>query len=244
MTTNKPAQKSKTSPVPVPVGEVNPVSGDAGYASLVTGSAFPATFIVSSYLGGSTEPYEILKQLHKQADAVHQGDMAQVESMLMHQAVALQSMFVDLASRAKTAQSLQTVQCLTQLALRSQAGCRNTLQTLAEVKNPRQVAFVKQTNVAQTQQVNNGVRPSARRAADARRDDAGGNAQHSNPRKPRVDPGDHDQADAAATRGAVRHADVDPLLKDRRDFTGFFSNISTGFTGRPGSKAYEPWQAM
>lgn len=162
MTTNKPAQKLKTSPVPVPVGEVNPVSGDAGYASLVTGSAFPATFIVSSYLGGSTEPYDILKQLHKQADAVHQGDMAQVESMLMHQAVALQSMFVDLASRAKTAQSLQTVQCLTQLALRSQAGCRNTLQTLAEVKNPRQVAFVKQTNVAQTQQVNNGVQPPSR----------------------------------------------------------------------------------
>lgn len=162
MTTNKPAQKSKTSPVPVPVGEVNPVNGDAVYASLVTGSAFPATFIVSSYLGGSTEPRDILKQLHKQADAVHQGDMAQVESMLMHQAVALQSMFADLASRAKKAQSLQTVQCLTQLALRSQAGCRNTLQTLAEVKNPRQVAFVKQTNVAQTQQVNNGVPPPSR----------------------------------------------------------------------------------
>lgn len=38
--------------------------------------------------------------------------------------------------------------------------------------------------------------------------------------------------DTTAARGAVRQADVDPLLKERRDFTG-----------RPGSKAYEPVQA-
>lgn len=77
--------------------------------------------------------------------------------MLIGQAVALQSMFFDFALRAKQAKYLPEVQCLAQLALRSQSGSRSTLQTLAEVKNPRQVAFVRQTNVAQTQQVNNGV---------------------------------------------------------------------------------------
>ena len=59
-----------------------------------------------------------------------------------------------------------------------------------------------------------------------------------------VGPGHPIQDDAAATRGAVRQADVDPALKDGRGFTGFFSNISTGFTGRPGSEPYAPWQAM
>lgn len=34
------------------------------------------------------------------------------------------------------------------LALKAQAQCRATLQTLAEIKNPRPVAFVKQANIA------------------------------------------------------------------------------------------------
>lgn len=154
-------KKAKTSSVSVP--EAKPASIDTDNAHLATGGAFPATLIVNSYLElKSMDPSLMLSALQDQAQAVHQGDMTQVESMLIGQAVALQSMFVDYAVRAKAAQSLQTVQCLTQLALRSQAGSRSTLQTLAELKTPRQVAFVKQANIAQTQQVNNGVLPPSR----------------------------------------------------------------------------------
>ena len=40
--------------------------------------------------------------------------------------------------------------------MRAQGQCRATLQTLGELKNPRQVAFVKQANIANGyQQVNN-----------------------------------------------------------------------------------------
>ncbi|MDB5889533.1 MAG: hypothetical protein JWP47_364 [Polaromonas sp.] len=126
-------------------------------AQLCAGGAFPATTVVHAYFDGAVEPKDILVTLRSQAAAIQQGDMTQVEAMLINQAVALQSMFADLAVRAKRQKSLEGVQCLSQLALRAQAGCRATLQTLAEVKNPRQVAFVKQTNIAQTQQVNNGV---------------------------------------------------------------------------------------
>lgn len=153
------AEKKETSLLLVP--EVKPASNDTTEAHLATGGAFPATLIVNSYLKlNSMDPTAMLSALQDQAQALHRGDMTQVESMLIGQAVALQSMFLDFAIRAKKAQSLETIQCLTQLALRSQAGSRSTLQTLAEVKNPRQVAFVKQTNVAKTQQVNNGVIPS------------------------------------------------------------------------------------
>jgi hypothetical protein len=152
-------KKTETSSVSVP--EAEPASDDTTNAHIATGGAFPATLIVNSYLKlKSMDSTTMLSALQDQAQALHRGDMTQVESMLIGQAVALQSMFLDFALRAKEAQSLETIQCLTQLALRSQAGSRSTLQTLAEVKNPRQVAFVKQTNVAQTQQVNNGVIPS------------------------------------------------------------------------------------
>jgi hypothetical protein len=42
-------------------------------------------------------------------------------------------------------------------ALRAQAQCRATLETLAGIKNPQPVAFVRQANIAHgPQQVNNG----------------------------------------------------------------------------------------
>lgn len=61
---------------------------------------------------------------------------------------------------------MSAVQTLTQLALRAQSNSRATIQTLAEVKNPKQVAFVKQANIAQNQQVNNGVSSLARARKD------------------------------------------------------------------------------
>ena len=49
------------------------------------------------------------------------------------------------------------------------------------------------------------------------------------------------QSDARAKSGAVRRADVNYSKRgDGRDFTGFFSNISLGFKGRPNSKSYAP----
>ena len=125
-------------------------------AGILTSGAFVATNIVGTYVKTSVSPENIYKSVGAQINCVNSGDLTQVEGMLLGQAIALQSMFHNLAERAKGADSLQKVQCLTQLALRAQACSRNTLQTLIEVKNPRQVAFVKQTNVAQTQQVNNG----------------------------------------------------------------------------------------
>ena len=39
--------------------------------------------------------------------------------------------------------------------MKAQGQCRATLETFADIKNPRHVAFVKQANIAQNQQVNN-----------------------------------------------------------------------------------------
>lgn len=134
--------------------ETKPKSG-VDNAALLTGGVFPATSVTHAYLCSTTDVRDVLTNLTDRVSAIHRGDMSQVEEMLIGQAVALQSMFLDLAVRAKKHSSLEAVQTLTQLALRAQSGSRATLQSLAEVKNPRQVAFVRQTNVAQNQQINN-----------------------------------------------------------------------------------------
>jgi len=47
------------------------------------------------------------------------------------------------------------------LALKAQSQARTTVETLAEIKNPRAVAFVRQANIANgPQQVNNGSAPA------------------------------------------------------------------------------------
>ena len=80
--------------------------------------------------------------------------------MLISQAIALQAMFADLACQATKQSTVSNTQILTQLALKAQAGSRSTLQALADIKKPRQIAFVQQANVAHNQQINNGQLPS------------------------------------------------------------------------------------
>ena len=55
--------------------------------------------------------------------------------------------------------------CYLRLALKAQSQCRATLATLAAVKNPQPVAFVRQANIAHgPQQVNNAAAAEASRA--------------------------------------------------------------------------------
>ena len=54
-------------------------------------------------------------------------------------------------------------------ALKAQSQCRATLETLAAIKNPAPVAFVRQANIAHgPQQVNNGPQPAADGVSRAR----------------------------------------------------------------------------
>jgi hypothetical protein len=55
------------------------------------------------------------------------------------------------------------------LALRAQTQCRATLETLAAIKNPQPVAFVRQANIAHgPQQVNNAGTAEGSRAGDTK----------------------------------------------------------------------------
>ena len=108
---------------------------------------------------GDIDLGELLKDLHERVEKVQDGNMRPVEAMLFGQAMTLETIFTNLARRAaqNAGEYLSATDTYMRLALKAQAQCRATLEALAEIKNPRPVAFVKQANISNgPQQVNNG----------------------------------------------------------------------------------------
>lgn len=94
--------------------------------------------------------------LNQSSEQLQHGDINKIESMLMCQAKSLEVMFSFLARKAVCQEYFSQYQANIQLALKTQNQCRNTLQTLIQLKQPNQTAFIKQTNIANgNQQVNN-----------------------------------------------------------------------------------------
>ena len=91
----------------------------------------------------------------KRGKAVNDGDLSEVERMLVGQAHALQAMFMSLLNRAQSQEYLKQYSTYMGLALKAQAQSRATIQALTELKYPRQVIVTRQANIAQQQQVNN-----------------------------------------------------------------------------------------
>lgn len=102
---------------------------------------------------------DLVEDVRDKVKRVQGGDMRLIEAMLYGQAMTLQTMFTSLARRAVNQEHLKQFQTHLTLAFKAQAQCRSTLEALAEIKNPRSVAFVKQANIANNQQVNNGTSP-------------------------------------------------------------------------------------
>jgi hypothetical protein len=106
---------------------------------------------------GITEMSEVLRD---KAAKVKRGDLSDMEAMLVAQATALDSIFTELVRRAalNMGEYIDATDTYMRLGLKAQSQCRATVEALAEIKNPRPVAFVKQANIANgPQQVNNGT---------------------------------------------------------------------------------------
>jgi hypothetical protein len=87
--------------------------------------------------------------MEEKVDKVKSGDMSGLEATLTAQAITLDAVFNELAKRAANSiLHTQTCETLLRLALKAQAQCRATIETLAEVKQPKSATFVKQQNVA------------------------------------------------------------------------------------------------
>jgi hypothetical protein len=99
----------------------------------------------------------LVDELSDQAKTANDGNPKRAEGMLMVQAHTLDAIFNHLARRAINAQYMNQLEPYLRLALKAQSQCRATLETLNTIKNPPQLAWIKQQNVAVNQQVNNGT---------------------------------------------------------------------------------------
>lgn len=102
-----------------------------------------------------SEINEVVTELKRQSAAIHVDDLSRAESMLTAQAHTLDGLFARLTTNALTAKQLNSFESYMKLALRAQNQSRATLQTLIELKAPKQIAFVKQANIGNQVQVNN-----------------------------------------------------------------------------------------
>ena len=99
---------------------------------------------------------ELAARLEHQTQQLKDGDLGQAESMLASQAYTLDALFHSLLRRSALngGNEFEVIEKLMKLALKAQSQCRTTLDSLASIKNP--TVLMRQTNIAQNQQINNG----------------------------------------------------------------------------------------
>ena len=137
---------------------------EAAMGAPTTGALAATEF--SKGIFGELSLGESIAVLKDKVSAVQRGDLRDAEALLTTQAVALNVIFTELARRAALNMStcLAVTDTYLRLALKAQSQCRTTLETLATIKHPPNVAFVRQANIAHHQQVNNA--PTAPRARE------------------------------------------------------------------------------
>lgn len=140
------------------------VSPDAITAEGLTRPEVQAACALKLFQGDNYEVNTLITELERQSAKVNGGDLSRAEAMLISQAHTLDEVFSSFLRRAHAnfgGGYFDTGERYTRLALKAQSQCRATLQTLAEVKNPRPLAFVRQANITSgPQQVNNGPAPT------------------------------------------------------------------------------------
>jgi len=125
-----------------------------------------AAFVISEF-GGHSDVAALAVQLEIGMNDVGKNDLRECEAMLYSQAHALQAVFVDALRQVKKHEWFSTSESFMRIGLKAQSQCRQTLETLAQIKNPP-VVFVRQANIAQgPQQVNNGMMPAGEPRAGA-----------------------------------------------------------------------------
>lgn len=107
---------------------------------------------------------EVYQEMRAKVAAVRKGCMDGPEALLVGQATSLNLIFTELARRsaANMGEYIDAADRYMRLALKAQAQCRATIETLAAMKNPP-VVIARQANISGGhQQINNHAAPASR----------------------------------------------------------------------------------
>lgn len=140
---------------------LSPLVGNARTAKIFSHATF-----------GEIDLCESVKVIQDTASKAIDGSTDEIVEMLVGQATALNAIFNELARRAalNMGEHMNATESYLRLALKAQGQCRATLEALVEIKHPRQLAFVKQANIAHGhQQVNNGPKAISEPRAEENR---------------------------------------------------------------------------
>lgn len=168
----KPAPPAKPDPNVLNVKAAANEDMAASYARTAVRPTVQAALTIRAYQPLPQEDVPItalVDELVAHCDAVNDGSLKRGEAMLTAQAHTLDAIFGECARRARgnMGEYPQTAELYLRAAFRAQSQCRATWETLAQMKNPAPVAFVRQANIANgPQQVNNGPPPEGSRAGE------------------------------------------------------------------------------
>ena len=132
--------------------KMNHLINDASFAN-----ACAIELFAKQAFGDDFDLVSLVVELDNNIKTVKEGDLSELEAMLVSQAKALQLIFLNLTRRAGKAEYIRHLQAYMPLALKAQAQSRATIQAIVELKYPRQVIVTQQANIANNapQQVNN-----------------------------------------------------------------------------------------
>lgn len=135
--------------------------------SVTTPECLSASLLTLCHNLEEEQVVDMVSELQRQSAAVCGDDLSRLESMLTAQAHTLDGLFAKMASKSVTAGNVELMDRFLRLALRAQNQARATIQTLAEIKQPKQFAFVQQANIGSQVQVNNQQPTRTRKKANA-----------------------------------------------------------------------------
>jgi hypothetical protein len=161
---------------------------DTAIHPAVTAAATVLNFAQGTF--GQLQITETVEALNDNVAEVKAGNLSGPEAMLVSQAHSLNAIFTELARRSalNMGEYLEASEKYMRLALKAQAQCRATLETLTAMKNPP-VVIAGQANIsAGPQQVNNGAPPRAEVSSNRP------NELLEHTHEPRLDPGAAGQA--------------------------------------------------
>lgn len=127
------------------------------FSSSMLGAMTAKTFAYNSI--GQIDITEAVSILQAKAKKVVSGDVADLETGLVAQAVALDTIFNEMARRAalNMGEHMPAMETYMRLAFKAQAQYTRTVEALSSIKNPSAI-YTKQANIANgPQQINNGM---------------------------------------------------------------------------------------
>jgi hypothetical protein len=217
------ANRTKPNGKASPAVHVTAVNGESAQQAIARALLDPV-LLAGSFLSDMNKqaphggPDAFITELRKHARAVTTGDLSRLEEMLAAQAHTLDGLFYSLALRSRSnlaAGYIDTGESYMKLALRAQAQCRATVESVATIKNPPAVAFVRQANIAAgPQQVNN---TSALAVASSRAEDS------ENPPNKLLEAKDGERLDTRTTSsagGANPHLEAVGAINRTKDIAG------------------------